>query len=339
MKKVFLIICTCSLFLRLTAQEEFDIALLHDSLNTSLRGLSVVDDTVIWVSGSKGYVGKSVNGGFTWDFKQMPLYPSAEFRDIEAIDATTAVVMSSVEPACILKTTDGGMTWKEMFRDNDAAVFLDGFDFYDADHGVCIGDPIAGRFYILKTDDGGNTWTKVNNQTIVADSVAAFAASGTSIEYFSDGRIYFATGGKLSVIYASVDGGRTWKLNFTPIVSGKPSQGIFSMAFTDPDNGCIIGGDYEVPESRDRNFALCSGGPGRMMTFDSAPGGYRSCAAYLNTLLIIACGSNGVDVFNTENFAWTPVSSTGFNVVQKAKKGTAVYFAGNNGRVGKLLVK
>ena len=42
------------------------IEVLTSGTHTSLRGLSVVSDEVVWVSGSSGTVGKSLDGGKTW---------------------------------------------------------------------------------------------------------------------------------------------------------------------------------------------------------------------------------------------------------------------------------
>ena len=45
------------------------ISMLHSETHgPSFRGLSVVNDDVLWVSGSKGTVGKSIDGGKTWKF-------------------------------------------------------------------------------------------------------------------------------------------------------------------------------------------------------------------------------------------------------------------------------
>ncbi len=42
------------------------IQVLQKGKDTSLRGLSVVDDSVAWVSGSKGWTAISKDGGKTW---------------------------------------------------------------------------------------------------------------------------------------------------------------------------------------------------------------------------------------------------------------------------------
>ena len=41
------------------------LTMVEQDKPTSIRGLSVVDDKVAWVSGSKGHVGISTNGGQT----------------------------------------------------------------------------------------------------------------------------------------------------------------------------------------------------------------------------------------------------------------------------------
>ena len=90
------------------------VELLTSGTRSSFRGLSAVDDNIVWVSGSNGTVGKSINGGKTWEWITVPGYEKREFRDIEAFDEKTAVVIAIAEPANILKTTDGGKTWKQV---------------------------------------------------------------------------------------------------------------------------------------------------------------------------------------------------------------------------------
>jgi hypothetical protein len=51
----------------------------------------------------------------------------------------------------------------------------------------------------------------------------------------------------------------------------------------------------------------------------------------------ITCGLNGVDITTDNGQHFTSISNTGFHVCRKAKKGNAVYFAGGNGRIGKLI--
>jgi photosystem II stability/assembly factor-like uncharacterized protein len=59
-----------------------------------LRGLSVVSSSVVWTSGSMGTVLRTVNGGATWQSVGPPETSTLQFRDIEAFDADTALILS-----------------------------------------------------------------------------------------------------------------------------------------------------------------------------------------------------------------------------------------------------
>src|SRR5580658_8625001 len=96
----------CCLFatLGLTAIAQQPMEAPHDSVqlltsgtSTSLRGLSVVTDEIVWVSGSKGTVGKSLDGGKTWTWFTVPGYEKRDFRDIEAFDSKTAIIIAIAE--------------------------------------------------------------------------------------------------------------------------------------------------------------------------------------------------------------------------------------------------
>src|SRR5215207_8722693 len=119
---------------------------LTSGTKTSIRGLSVVDDMIVWVSGSNGIVGKS--------------FEKRDFRDIEAFDKNTAIIIAIAEPAQILKTTDGGVNWKIVFTDSTKGMFLDAMDFYNKKNGLVVGDPVGGRFFLASTKNSGDSWVK-----------------------------------------------------------------------------------------------------------------------------------------------------------------------------------
>ena len=327
------------------SQNTYTVEIMHKDVNTSLRGLCVVNDTVIWTSGSNGYVGRSVDAGKTWDFKQIHPYDSAEFRDIEAFDANTAVVMSSVQPACILKTVDGGKTWKEVFRNDDPAIFLDAFDF-EGNKGICLGDPINNWFYLLTTKNRGDSWKEIKNKNNVApDSTYAFAASGSTIQLLEKRIVFFATGGKFSMIYRSENFGKKWSSMNTAMHSGNQSEGIFSIDFRSSYYGYIGGGDYMNPDIDSANFYLAEFQFSNSLRWDPPflnPSGYISCIKILpNPSEIIMCGTGGVDVHYVFTKETKNISKEGFNVIGRtlANYGKTVFLAGNNGKIGKLIIK
>src|SRR6476620_5105018 len=113
MKKICIVILFNCLIVGAMAQT---VRVIVSDKKTSMRGLSVVTDKVVWVSGSNGTVGRSIDGGETWKWITVKGYEKTDFRDIEAFDESTAVIMGIDAPAYILKTTDGGETWKQVYH-------------------------------------------------------------------------------------------------------------------------------------------------------------------------------------------------------------------------------
>jgi photosystem II stability/assembly factor-like uncharacterized protein len=136
------------------------IKILEQKGSISLRGMSVVNDDIIWVSGSNGSVGKSVDGGNHWRWFQVKGFEKNDFRDIEAFDEKTAVIMAVGEPAYLLKTFNGGESWKVVYSDSSKGMFLDAMEFWDNGNGIVVGDPVDGLIYIARTDDFGSSWDR-----------------------------------------------------------------------------------------------------------------------------------------------------------------------------------
>ncbi len=205
------------------------LTMVVDSFHSSLRGLSVVDDKVVWVSGSNGTVGRSVDGGTHWSWMTVPGYEKRDFRDIEAFDAKTAVVMAIAEPADILKTTDGGKTWKLVYDNKTTGMFLDAMEFWDNTSGIVVGDPVDGRFFLAQSFDGGDSWNDVPARALPkADSgEGCFASSGTNIRNLRTKQACFVSGGPTSRLFI----GDTAIV--LPILQGKTTTGANSVAVQD----------------------------------------------------------------------------------------------------------
>lgn len=329
MKKLFYTLLFIFLGNSIAAQK---IEILADSMNASFRGLSVVDDNIVWVSGSGGTVGKSLNAGKTWNWMTVKGFEKTEFRDIEAFDKNTALIMGIAEPAQILRTDDGGQTWKVVFKDDSKGMFLDAMDFWNSQNGIVIGDPINGHFFIAKTLDGGKTWSELPQQDRpMADSgEACFASSGTNIRMLDKTEAEFASGGLSAHVFIH---GKKMSI---PILQGKESTGANSIAVKDKKTMIIVGGDFMKKDDREKNCVITIDGGATWVSPKTSPTGYRSCVEYLTKNKWITCGLNGVDISNDNGMNWKNISKQSFHVCRKAKKGNAVYLAGNNGRVGKL---
>lgn len=315
------------------------VELLTSGTPSDLRGLSVVNDQVIWVSGSKGTVGRSANGGRTWKWILVKGFEKNDFRDIEAFDALTAVIMAVGSPAYLLKTTDGGETWKIVYENNHPAMFLDAMEFWNERAGIVVGDPVDGRFFIARTFDGGDSWQEIPaDKRPVADSgEACFAASGTNIRVLDRDEAAFVSGGIRSRLH-----GKNGPLSL-PVIQGKESTGANSLAVWDKlklkggRHMVVVGGDFTADSSRTDNCFYTSDGGQTWKAPHTPPHGYRSCVEYFSRNELYACGLNGVDYSADGARNWKWISTERFHVCRASKLGAAIYLAGPGGKVGRII--
>jgi photosystem II stability/assembly factor-like uncharacterized protein len=314
---------------------------VKQTVNTtaSFRGLSVVNEKVVWASGTGGTVIRSVDGGKGWDVIAVPGAEKLDFRDIEAFDANTAYILSIGNGADsrIYKTIDGGKTWKEQFRNANEKAFYDAIGCWTAKHCIAMSDPVDGHYVLINTTDG-ETWKSIVSNKLPAakDGEAAFAASGTCL-YINpaNGDVFLVTGGTDARVFKSNDRGKSWTAATTPIVKGTSGSGIFSIAMADAKNGVIVGGNYEKPDDVSNNLAYTTDG-GRTWNNESGASGYRSGVAYMNGFGYIAVGTNGSDLSTLGVRRWTPLDKQNYNSVQT--KGNVAWAVGPKGLVAKIVL-
>jgi photosystem II stability/assembly factor-like uncharacterized protein len=315
-------------------------ALQSSGVTARLRGVSAVSDRVAWASGADSTVLRTTDGGTTW--KKLTVTADVlDFRDIDAIDERTAYALSIGNgPASrIYKTTDAGATWKLQFRNDDPKIFYDAMSFWDANHGIVIGDSIDGQFCIMTTENGGRTWLRGPPSALppALENEGAFAASGTNIALFGKSHAWIGTGaGAKARVLRTTDGGRTWKVAETPLLAS-PSAGIFSVAFRDAKHGLIVGGDYRKENEPVDNLAATSDGG---VTWELVKGlsGFRSVVAHVPTLpgTLVAVGPSGADYSRDDGLTWTALAGSGFDTLSFAPGRPIAFAAGARGTIGKL---
>jgi len=223
----------------------------------NLRGVSALPNQVAWASGTHGTYLRTTNAGNSWQAAQVPGAEALDFRDVEAFSAKFAYLLSAgpADQSRIYKTTDAGKTWALQFTNKNPKGFFDCMAFWDRNHGIAVGDPVADnsgklRFELISTEDGGKNWKPIPPDTLppAIEGEGAFAASGTCIAVQGNSNVWFATGGKVARVFRSTNAGKTWTVADTPMIHGPDSAGIFSIAFRDPTHGAIAGGDYKHPE-------------------------------------------------------------------------------------------
>lgn len=138
--------------------------------------------------------------------------------DVDYVDAYTAV---AVGEGSILRSDDGGATWRQL--PSPLSYGLRAISFADAWNGVVVG--LAGA--ILRTTDGGTTWQAQSSGTTTELTRVSFPdpLNGTAI-------------GKNGVIIRTTDGGATW----VPHTAGA-GMTLNDVDFCDGLTGMIVGGN------------------------------------------------------------------------------------------------
>jgi photosystem II stability/assembly factor-like uncharacterized protein len=307
-----------------------------------LRGVSAVSASVAWASGSQGTYLRTTDGGATWQAGTVPGAEALDFRDVDAFDANTAYLLSigEGERSRIYKTTDGGQHWTLQFTNRNPKAFFDAMAFWDAQRGVAVSDSVDGRFVIIKTADGGATWKEVPPENLppALPGEGAFAASGTCITVQGRNNIWIGT--TAARVLRSTDGGNTWQVARTPILSGQASAGIFSIAFKDARHGVVVGGDYrKESEARDNVATTMDGGRTWKLARGPLPGGFRSGVAYVpgaSVPTLIAVGPSGSDYSLDQGASWMSLGTTGYHAVSLASP-TVGWAVGEGGRIAKFI--
>ncbi len=323
-----------------------ELKLIETGTKTSLRGLSVVNDKIIWASGSRGMVALSVDGGSHFSWKQVPGYENRDFRDVEGFDGETAIIMAIDTPAILLKTNDGGKSWKKVFEDRRPGMFLDAMAFRGK-WGYVIGDPVNGKAFLARTIDGGESWMELDAPELVSGE-AFFASSGSNITVIAlepdktssnekiNSKPVFVTGGMQSRLFGF---GLPIAL---PLRSGKNSSGANGLTLhLDGKSGVIFGGDFAAMMERDSSMLLLSikGDQVFMKSPEQPPSGYKSHVVYLDDLHLLACGTSGVDISSDGGNNWRKISDRPFHVAGCVSGSDKVVLAGPAGTIALFFKK
>lgn len=310
-----------------------------------LQAVSVVSERVAWVGGHGGTYARTVDGGTTWSAGIVPGADSLQFRDVYAVDANTAYLLSAGTGAlsAVYQTTDGGAHWTRQIVNPDSNGFWDCFDFWDPVNGLLYGDAVDGRLTVLRTADGGAHWSAVPAEGLppALAGEGGFAASGTCLTTAGHGEAWIGTGaGGVARVLHTTDAGDTWTVVEVPIAAGTPASGITTLAWLSEKDGAALGGDIAASTSYSANVAVTHDG-GRTWTavlHPTFPGAVYG-AAYArgtSTPALVAVGPRGMDYSPDDGRTWVSLSLDAYWAVGFAPGAPVGWAVGPRGSIVKL---
>ena len=229
-------------------------ATAFDSTSRGITNISVADKNTVWALAYDGLdptnniqdFTVTTDGGKTWTAKQFGLASNLAAGMIFALNADTAwaPMYSNGDLGTgkqgIYITTDGGNTWT---RQSSASYssdtsFPNVVYFWNANEGVCMGDPESGYFEIYTTSDGGKTWSRVANSGNVLNAKTTDEYGTVGYFSVSDDETFFFNTNK-GRVFKTTDKGKTWSVYDTPVT------GSNKIAFSSADYGIIVDAETE----------------------------------------------------------------------------------------------
>ncbi len=308
-----------------------------------LQAVSVVNEQVVWASGVSATVTRSLDGGATWRTSIVPGPSDLEFRDIHAVSADTAFILSSGtgDASRIYRTTDGGRSWTLQFSNEEPEAFFDCFDFWDSSNGLAYSDAVNGELIVVRTTDG-ERWRRLPRLTLppARGSEGGFASSGTCLLAQGDQRAWIGTGaGDTARVLSTLDRGATWYAAELPIISGTPNSGVFSLAFFDENHGLALGGSLADTAAFTNNVAVTrdAGQTWALAGHPAFVGAVYGASVVpgMPTNTVVAVGPKGMSFSVDGAQTWAPLATLSHWAVAFASP-RAGWSVGPEGRITKI---
>lgn len=305
-----------------------------DSL--SIRAIALMQGNVVFAANKSTYGMLDTSKMKVKTNTIKTLNKAIEFRAV-AHTPENFFMLSVENPALLYKTGSAGQM-ELVYTEQAAGVFYDALTFFDAKHGIAIGDAVGGCLSIILSNDGGNSWQKIPCEKLPAGIAeeGAYAASNTNIKTMGSKAWIATTAGN---IYYTEDYGNSWARYKTPIVNpGIEAYGIYSIDFINDKQGIAYGGSFLDPLHAAANIATTlDGGQNWSLVAANNNPGYKSCVQYVpatNGKGIIAIGFTGISYSSDGGLNWTNLSKEPFYTFRFKNKNTA--YAAGKGRMAKL---
>src|SRR5262245_22216735 len=197
------------------------------------EGISFTDSLNGWVTGGGylidgGIIGRTRDGGKTWRFWTglLDAGTSSGLGSIQFRDTLNGCGVGS--GGCILLTSDGGVTWRQVRSGRSSGDGLGDVQFIDDWNGWAVGGAS-----LLRTEDGGETW-----RPLIYGSYENGYFSGNAIHFLDLSHGWLVAHG--GVLKRTYDGGQTWSRVELPLAAGERPT-FWDVTFCDASHGWIVG--------------------------------------------------------------------------------------------------
>ncbi|MFH0866467.1 MAG: C10 family peptidase [Bacteroidota bacterium] len=222
----------------------------NSAFTTASRGINsicIVNPYIVWAGAYNGtapttYIQeftRTVNGGNTW-IPGTVTYTGSTTQAIANMCAfNDTVCYAAMYPGAaanggyLAKTINGGVTWSIASSPSFASSWLNFVHFFDANNGVCMGDPSGTDYVIYTTSNGGTSWTQVPAANIPNCLSGEYGIVNQFDAYGNT--IWFGT--TMGRVYKSTDKGLTW----TVATTGFSTATYITPVFKDNNTGIIVG--------------------------------------------------------------------------------------------------
>lgn len=239
-------------------------------------------------------------------------------------------------PAYFFRIKKTNLKHRIVFEDTLKTAFYDALHFVDKHRAFALSDPDEeGNARILQYHKKEKFfWKNQTNGLAFRKGEAAFAASNSNMAS-SENYLWIATGGSTSrILRKDFDTNIIWVFPRQPFISGKSSQGIYSIDFYKDLFGVAVGGDYTQQSANINNIATTNnGGESWTIRASGENAGYMTCVKIRPNSKgkdMIAVGDQHISYSADYGKTWTKISDEkGLYTVAWLDKNTLV-FAGKN---------
>jgi photosystem II stability/assembly factor-like uncharacterized protein len=199
-----------------------EICFLNDSLGFALEPTNPEYNAI-----SSKELYKTEDGGKNWDLLSVQAEDVSRVKmlDLFFLDENTGYIVG--EYNLILKTSDGGLTWKLMFSSNDYFLHFQSILFLNESVGYALAGGDWSKGIVFKTIDGGENWMDVYESEDPDQRLQSF--------HFCDQDVGYVVGNE-GIILSTYDGGNTWVVQHSNSLSD-----LTSVLVLDQKNTIIAG--------------------------------------------------------------------------------------------------